>query len=181
MKRQEIVLSGSGGQGVILGGIILAEAAAIYGGGYATHNQSYGPEARGGASRSEVIISDKPIHFPEVDNPDVLVALTQEAVNKFAAHVKDGGILIIDSRVKTVPANAKIKTYTVPICETAEKVRGEIVTNMVTLGALITITGIVGLDVLKKAVLTRIPKGTEEINLKALTAGEKIVNAANAK
>lgn len=174
MERQEIVISGSGGQGVVLGGIILAEAAAIYENGYATHNQSYGPEARGGASRSEVIISDKPIHFPEVDNPDVLVAMTQEAVNKFAAHVKPGGTLIVDARVKTVPQNNQIKIYALPICDMAEKVRGEIVTNMVTLGALTTITGMVGEEALKKAVLARIPRGTEEINLEALAAGARI-------
>lgn len=174
MERQEIVISGSGGQGVVLGGIILAEAAAIYEDGYATHNQSYGPEARGGASRSEVIISGRPIHFPEVDNPDVLVALTQEAVNKFAAGIKPGGTLIVDAKVSTVPVNDQIKTYVLPICETAEKVRGEIVTNMVTLGALTAITSAVGQEALKKAALARIPKGTEEINLKALAAGVKI-------
>lgn len=174
MKRQEIVISGSGGQGVVLGGIILAEAAAIYEDGYATHNQSYGPEARGGASRSEVIISDKPIHFPEVDAPDVLVALTQEAVTKFAPTVKPGGTLIIDARVKTVPENGKIKIFTLPICDTAEKVRGEIVTNMVTLGALTAITGMVGQEALKKAVLARIPRGTEKMNLEALAMGAQI-------
>lgn len=174
MERHEILISGSGGQGVVLGGIILAEAAAIYEDGYATHNQSYGPEARGGASRSEVIISKKPIHFPEVEEPDVLVALTQEAASKFAAQVKPGGTLIIDARVKAIPRSDKIKTYVVPICDTAEKIRGEIVTNMVTLGALAAITGLVGKEALKKAVLARVPRGTEEINLKALAAGEKI-------
>ncbi len=104
----------------------------------------------------------------------MLVALTQEAVNKFAAQVKPGGTLIVDAKVTSVPANDKIKTYSLPISETAEKVRGEIVTNMVTLGALTAITGLVGEEALKKAALARIPKGTEEINLKALAAGAKI-------
>lgn len=174
MKRQEIVISGSGGQGVVLGGIILAEAAAIYDDRFATHNQSYGPEARGGASKSEVIISGKPIHFPEVDRPDVLVALTQEAVNKFAPDLKPGGILIVDTRVKTLPKNDQVKTYVLPIGETAEKVRGEIVTNMVTLGALTKITNLVSQEALKRAVLARIPQGTEAINLEALAMGAKI-------
>jgi len=174
MKRQEIVISGSGGQGVVLGGIILAEAAAIYDDRFATHNQSYGPEARGGASKSEVIISSKAIHFPEVDHPDVLVALTQEAVNKFAPDLKPGGILIVDTRVKKLPPGDQIKIYALPIGETAEKVRGEIVTNMVTLGALTKITGLVSQEALKQAVLARIPRGTEAINLEALAMGAKI-------
>ncbi|MDR3564085.1 MAG: 2-oxoacid:acceptor oxidoreductase family protein [Negativicutes bacterium] len=174
MDRQEIVISGSGGQGVVLGGIILAEAAAIYDDRFATHNQSYGPEARGGASKSEMIISDKPIHFPEVDHPDILVALTQEAVNKFAADVKPGGVLIVDTRVKKLPDNKQIKIYVLPISDTAEKVRGEIVTNMVTLGALIKITNLVSQEALTQAVLARIPRGTEKINQEALAMGAKI-------
>jgi len=164
MKRQEIVISGSGGQGVVLGGIILAEAAAIYDDRFATHNQSYGPEARGGASKSEVIISSKAIHFPEVDHPDVLVA----------PDLKPGGILIVDTRVKKLPPGDQIKIYALPIGETAEKVRGEIVTNMVTLGALTKITGLVSQEALKQAVLARIPRGTEAINLEALAMGAKI-------
>ncbi len=174
MQRQEIVISGSGGQGVVLGGIIVAEAAAIYEDRFATHNQSYGPEARGGASKSEVIISDGAIHFPEVENPDILVALTQEAVDKFAGTVKPDGILITDTMVKKLPAKGEYKTYVLPIRATAEEVRGQIVTNMVTLGALVVITKIVGLEALKQAVLARIPKGTEAINMQALEAGMKI-------
>jgi 2-oxoglutarate ferredoxin oxidoreductase subunit gamma len=178
MERHEIIISGSGGQGVVLGGIILAEAVAIHEDKYATHNQSYGPEARGGAVKAEVILSEQPIHFPEIDNPDILVALTQEAVNKFASHIKPGGILIVDSKVKNLPANNQAKIYVMPISETAEAVRGEIVTNMVTLGALAKITGVVGMEALKKAVLDRIPRGTEKINMTALEMGVKIAEQA---
>jgi 2-oxoglutarate ferredoxin oxidoreductase subunit gamma len=174
MERLEVIISGSGGQGVVLGGIILAEAVAIYEDRYATHNQSYGPEARGGASKSEVIISDRPIHFPEVEHPDILVALTQEAANKFAPQLKPGGILIADSRIRKLPEKDQTKTYVLPLSDTAEQVRGEIVTNMVTLGALAAITKLVGQAALEQAVLARIPKGTEKINLEALAMGRKI-------
>ena len=174
MQRQEIVISGSGGQGVVLGGIIVAEAAAIYEDRFATHNQSYGPEARGGASKSEVIISDGAIHFPEVENPDILVALTQEAVDKFAGTVKPDGILITDTMVKKLPAKGAYKTYVLPIRATAEEIRGQIVTNMVTLGALVVLTKVVTREALTKAAMARIPKGTEKINMQALEAGMKI-------
>jgi 2-oxoglutarate ferredoxin oxidoreductase subunit gamma len=174
MQRQEIVISGSGGQGVVLGGIIVAEAAAIYEDRFATHNQSYGPEARGGASKSEVIISDGTIHYPEVENPDILVALTQEAVDKFAGQLKPTGILITDTKVKKLPAKGAYTTYVLPIRDTADAIRGEIVTNMVTLGALVALTKIVSREALTNAVLARIPKGTETINMQAFAAGIKI-------
>ncbi|MFZ5753777.1 MAG: 2-oxoacid:acceptor oxidoreductase family protein [Bacillota bacterium] len=173
MERCEIVLSGFGGQGIVLGGIILAEAAAIYDDINATHNQSYGPEARGGASKSEVIISKEVIHFPEIEYPDVLVALTQEAANKFAPTVKEQGVLIVDSSVKiNDQIKDKVKLYSLPITEMAVKVAGsEIVTNMVTLGALVAITKVVSREALEKAMFSRIPKGTEEVNMKALAQG----------
>ncbi|MBZ4653381.1 MAG: 2-oxoglutarate ferredoxin oxidoreductase subunit gamma [Peptococcaceae bacterium] len=173
MERCEIVLSGFGGQGIVLGGIILAEAAAIYDDINATHNQSYGPEARGGASKSEVIISKEVIHFPEIEYPDVLVALTQEAANKFAPTVKEQGVLIVDSGVKiNDQIKDKVKLYSLPITEMAVKVAGsEIVTNMVTLGALVAITKVVSREALEKAMFSRIPKGTEEVNMKALAQG----------
>jgi len=174
MQRQEIVISGSGGQGVVLGGIIVAEAAAIYEDRFATHNQSYGPEARGGASKSEIIISDRTIHYPEVENPDILVALTQEAVDKFAGQLKSTGVLITDRMVKKLPTKGAYTTYILPIRDKAVEIRGEIVTNMVTLGALVAVTKIVSREALKQAVLARIPKGTEIINIQALDAGIKI-------
>ena len=174
MRRNRIVISGSGGQGVVLGGIILAEAAAIYEDRFATHNQSYGPEARGRASKSEVIISDETIHYPEVENPDILVALTQEAADKFAKQLQPGGILIVDKKVKNLPSQGGYKTYVLPIRETADSIRGEIVTNMVTLGALVAITKIVSQEALRQAIAARIPKGTEKINMQALSAGMQI-------
>jgi 2-oxoglutarate ferredoxin oxidoreductase subunit gamma len=177
MQRTEIVISGSGGQGVVLGGIILAEAAAIYDGLNATHNQSYGPEARGGASKSEVIISDGAIHFPEIEHPDVLVALTQEAIRKYGDTIRPQGILIVDSSLSVEgKSKRECKVCSLPITETTVNVLGsELAINMVTLGALVAITKIVSRESLERAVLARIPKGTEDLNRKALAQGFALV------
>src|SRR5271157_4991519 len=119
-KRTEIRLAGEGGQGMILAGIILAEAAAIYDGKQAVQSQSYGPEARGGASKSEVIISDGPIDYPKVTQCDALLAMTQEACNKYSHDLKEGGILLVDSDlVKTLP-KGNFKTVAFPIINTAK-------------------------------------------------------------
>lgn len=177
MERKEIIISGSGGQGVVLGGIILAEAAAIYNDLNATHNQSYGPEARGGASKSEVIISENVIHFPEIESPDILVALTQVAADKYAGTVKDDGVLMVDSTVEVdEKLRSRIQVFSFPITETAVNIIGNpIVTNMVTLGALVSATNVVSQDALEKAVLSRVPKGTEELNKKAIAHGFALV------
>jgi 2-oxoglutarate ferredoxin oxidoreductase subunit gamma len=169
-KRTEIRLAGEGGQGMILAGIILAEAAAIYDGKQATQTQSYGPEARGGASRSEVVISDVEIDHPEVLSADVVVALSQEAYKKFAKTVHAGGLLIIDSeRVECDPAIPAIK---IPVLKLAQETTGKAITaNTVALGVLVGLTGVVSRDAIEKAVTARAPKGTEEMNRKALQAG----------
>jgi 2-oxoglutarate ferredoxin oxidoreductase subunit gamma len=169
-KRTEIRLAGEGGQGMILAGIILAEAAAIYDGKQATQTQSYGPEARGGASRSEVVISDEEIDHPEVLSADVVVALSQEAYKKFAKTVHAGGLLIVDSeRVECDPAVSAIK---VQILQLAQETTGKAITaNTVALGLLVGLTGVVSRDAIEKAVTARAPKGTEEMNRKALQAG----------
>ncbi|MFZ7103820.1 MAG: 2-oxoacid:acceptor oxidoreductase family protein [Peptococcaceae bacterium] len=172
MERYEIVLSGFGGQGIILGGIILAEAAAIYDDKNATHNQSYGPEARGGACKSEVIVSNKTIHYPEIHEPDILVALTKEAAKKFSHNLKQDSIVLIDSSVGDVEVEQSVKVYSLPIIETAVKeLRSELVTNMITLGALVQLTNIVSKDALERAMLSRVPKGTRELNRNALLKG----------
>lgn len=172
VKRSEIVLSGFGGQGIVLGGIILAEAAAIYADKYATHNQSYGPEARGGASKSEVIIANEPIHYPEIDTPDILVALTKLAAQKNVASVKKQGKVIIDSSITDLETREDITLYRAPIIETAAKSIGNpLTTNIVTLGVLAGITGVVELEDLQSAVVERVPANSREINLKALQAG----------
>jgi len=169
-KRTEIRLAGEGGQGMILAGIILAEAAAIYDGKQATQTQSYGPEARGGASRAEVVISDVEIDHPEVLSADVVVALSQEAYKKFGKTIHPGGLLIVDAdRVAVSVDFAGVK---VPVVRIAQETTGKAITaNTVALGFLVGMTGVVSRDAIEKAVTARAPKGTEEMNRKALQAG----------
>lgn len=168
--RYEIRLAGTGGQGLILAGIILAEAAAIYDGKNAVQTQSYGPEARGGASRAEVIISSEPIDYPEVTQADLLLALSQEACDKYYYNLKKDGLLIVDSdRVTRVPTN---QAFQIPIASIArEATERTITSNVVSLGIIVGITGIVSRTAIEKAVAARAPKGTQEMNLKALAAG----------
>jgi len=171
-KRYEIRLSGEGGQGLILAGVILAEAAAIYDDKNALQTQSYGPEARGGACKSEVIISDVEIDYPKATNIDLLLALTQEACDRYARELKEGGLLIVDSfSVENVPKD-RFKVFRLPIIETArEKIGKTIVANIVALGAIAALSGIVSKDAMEKALMARVPRGTEDLNLKALSAG----------
>ena len=169
-NRKEIRLAGEGGQGMILAGIILAEAAAIYDNKNATQTQSYGPEARGGASKAEVVIDQGEIDHPEVILADVLVAMSQEACDKYAGNLKKDGILIVDQeRVGRVPSSRAIR---VPITRLAQESSGKSITaNVVVLGVLVGLTGIVSRQAIIQAVAARAPKGTEEMNRAALSAG----------
>jgi 2-oxoglutarate ferredoxin oxidoreductase subunit gamma len=170
--RIEIRLAGEGGQGMILAGIILAEAAAIYDGMQVVQSQSYGPEARGGASKSEVILSNKQIDFPEVIEADILIALSQEACNKFTPELKPDGLLIVDTdNVTEIP---RPDAVVLPITSLSRKTTGRaITTNTVALGVLVELTGVVSKSAISKAVAARAPKGTKEINQAALEAGFK--------
>lgn len=170
-QNTELRLSGTGGQGLILAGIIVADAA-IRDGKNSIQSQSYGPEARGGASRAEVIIDDEEIDYPKVSHPDILLVMSQEACDKYAADLEKGGVMIADSTyVQDLPA-VEGSVYTLPISDTArEQVGREMVANVVALGAMARITGIVSRKALTEALLSRIPRGTEELNRKALELG----------
>jgi len=174
--RYEIRFSGSGGQGLILAGVIFAEAAAIYDGINAVQSQSYGPEARGGASKSEVILSDETIDFPKATSIDLMLALTQEACAKYCVDVKEGGIVLVDEDfVRDVPAG-DYNVVRLPIIRTASEAVGKaFVANIVAIGAIAAITGRVSREAVEKAVLSRVPKGTEDLNRKALSAGYELV------
>jgi 2-oxoglutarate ferredoxin oxidoreductase subunit gamma len=170
IDRTEIRLAGEGGQGMILAGIILAEAAAIYDNKNATQTQSYGPEARGGASKAEVVIAQGEIDHPEVITADILVAMSQEACDKYAGNLKKDGLLIVDQeRVGRVPSSRAIK---VPITRLAQESSGKSITaNVVALGVLVGLTDVVSRQAITQAVEARAPKGTEEMNRAALVAG----------
>jgi 2-oxoglutarate ferredoxin oxidoreductase subunit gamma len=176
--RYEIRLSGAGGQGLILVGKILAEAAAIYDEKNATQSQSYGPEARGGASRSEVIISDGDIDYPKATHIDLLLAMTQEAADKYTADMKPGGLVILDSSFVHEPPEGNFSTHSLPITGTAEeKVGKKIVANIVALGVIEKISGVVSEEAILTAIRSRVPKGTEELNIQAFREGQALVEA----
>ena len=171
-KRYEIRFSGAGGQGLITAGIILAEAASIVEGKYAVQSQSYGPEARGGASKSEVIISDEPIDYPKATVVDACLAMTQEAADKYANGIKEGGVLLLDSDFVKDEPKGNFKIYKFPITRTAkEEVGREIVANVVALGAMIALTDVVARESGEKAVLSKVPEAFLDLNKKAYSMG----------
>jgi 2-oxoglutarate ferredoxin oxidoreductase subunit gamma len=174
--RVEFRLSGSGGQGLLLAGIVLAEAA-IEEGKNAVQTQSYGPEARGGSSKAEVVISEDDIDYPKAIDPDFLLALTADSYKTYSAGMQKG-VIIVDSSVPLDPA-IKTRTVSLPILDTATtEVGKKVVANIVALGVLGGVSMVVKPETLEAAVLKRVPKGTEELNLKALRAGFALAKGA---
>ncbi len=170
-ERFEIRLAGTGGQGMILAGIILADAVASQPDKHVVQTQSYGPEARGGASKSEVIISDSEIDYPKVIEANLLLALSQEACDKYGQNLNPEGWIIVDSgEVQRVPPHPK--TIRVPITHIAEEKTGRKITaNVVSLALIVGLTEIVSREALVEAVSRWAPKGTQKINQKAVEAG----------
>jgi len=169
-ERYEIRLSGSGGQGIIMAAIVLAEAAGVYDEKYVCQSQSYGPEARGGTSKAEVIISNQIIDYPKTIEPDLLLTMNQEACNTYFPDLKAEGLLVVDSTlVHQIPTN---RVAAIPFTRIARKEIGkEMVANMVALGAVGVLSQNISLKSLEQALMARVPEGTEEINRKALHAG----------
>jgi len=176
--RTEVRIAGFGGQGVILAGIIVGKAASLFDGINAVQTQSYGPEARGGASKTEVVISDEEIHYPKVISPDILIAMSHEALIAYIGDLKNEGILIIDpdlideSEIEDFVKEHNIKLYHARVTKTAENDIGlRIVANIVMVGAIAKITNIISHDAAKKAILASVPPGTEKKNIQAFEAG----------
>lgn len=177
-RRYELRFSGAGGQGLITAGIILAEAAAIIENQYAVQSQSYGPEARGGASKSEVIVSDGPIDYPKATLVDACLALTQEAADKYSDTIKSGGLLLVDEDFVKDPPQGDFKVVRLPIINTAKNDLGRaIVANVVALGAMVALTGVVRRESGEEAVLRKVPAAFAELNKKAYNAGFDRVKA----
>jgi len=184
--RVEFRLSGSGGQGLLLAGIVLADAA-IQDGKNAVQTQSYGPEARGGSSKAEVVISDGDIDYPKATEPDFLLALTLDAFRTYGLSMKKGIIITDASVAADLPsAGTRLEALTsgipiiaLPILETASKKLGRaVVANMVALGVLGGVSGVASPKALREAVRSRVPKGTEDLNLAALEAGLALAEEA---
>ena len=176
--RTEIRICGFGGQGVILAGIILGKSACLFDGKEAVQTQSYDPEARGGASKCEVVISDGKIDYPKVQSPDILVAMSNEALLKYIVDLKDNGTLIVDpgttdvEDVREFIDEHNIKVYEAPATKTAtDEIGLKIVANIVMVGAITKITEVISKEAAVKAIEASVPKGTEEKNIKAFEAG----------
>ncbi len=172
MERCRMVFSGSGGQGVITAAIILAESAVLFEDLIAVQSQSYGAAARGGATRSDVVISDTTIHYPKVIQPNVLVCLTQEAYSSFSSIIRPGGLLITDTRFVKTERKVDARQRELPMYQTVvEKIGKSIGFNICMLGAVISLTGIVKPESIMKVLQTRIPKDFIKMNQKALNLG----------
>lgn len=170
--RYEIRFAGSGGQGIIMAALVLAEAAGVYDGKYVCQTQSYGPEARGGNSKAEVVISKKVIDYPRATKLDLLLAMNQAACDTYFLDLKPKGLLLVDATlVDQVPTS---RVVAISFTQIARKEVGkQFVANIVGLGAVGYLAQVVSLKSLEAALIARVPKGTEEMNRKALHAGIK--------
>ncbi len=168
----EIRVAGFGGQGVILAAIVVGKAKAIFEGAYATMTQSFGPEARGGSSSAQCILSDDPILYPYITQPDVLVVMSQEAYTRFSPELKHGGILIVEQdlvHLDNVPGGVRV--YGVPATRLAEELGRKVVLNIVMVGFLGAVTGLITKDALRNAVKDSVPPALEKLNLQAFDKG----------
>ena len=175
MERCRMVFSGSGGQGVITAAILLAEAAVLHEKLTATQSQAYGAAARGGATRSDVIISDREILYPKVIQPNVLVCLTQEAYNKFSSIIRPGGLLLTDERYVTLAKKVDARQVELPMYRQVMDVIGKpIVFNICMLGAVLGLTRLVSPESIMKVLAERLPADFIDMNRKALEIGMQL-------
>jgi 2-oxoglutarate ferredoxin oxidoreductase subunit gamma len=172
MQLTEIRISGFGGQGVILSAMVIGKAASIFEQGYATLTQNFGPEARGGASSAQVILSETPILYPYVTDSDILVVMSQEAYARYSPTLRDGGILIVEEdMVRVSDHHSGIRIYGVPATRLAEELGRKMVLNIVMVGFFAAVTGLLTPDALKKAIADSVPPATKDLNLRAFDKG----------
>jgi 2-oxoglutarate ferredoxin oxidoreductase subunit gamma len=173
MAATEIRVGGLGGQGVILCASILGKAASIYEGKHATLIQAFGPEARGSACSAQVKISDKPIGYPYVKHPDILILLSQDAASQFLPTLKPDGVVLFETDLvdpsEHLPEGAK--TFGIPATRFAEELGRSLVLNLIMVGFFTRVTGRLSFEAVEKAVRASVPKGTEDLNLRALRKG----------
>jgi 2-oxoglutarate ferredoxin oxidoreductase subunit gamma len=181
MSVTEIRIAGFGGQGVILSAIVIGKAGCIYQNGYSTMTQSFGPEARGGACSAQVILSDKPVLYPYVTRPDILVVMSQEAYTLFSPQINPNGILVIEEdlvRIGELPAGVRV--YSIPATRIAEELGKKMVLNIVMVGFFGAVSQAVDPDALRNAVAASVPEAYRDLNLKAFDRGfEYGANALN--
>jgi 2-oxoglutarate ferredoxin oxidoreductase subunit gamma len=172
MKRTEIKIGGFGGQGVILSGYIVGRAASIYDNKYATMIQAFGPEARGSACSAQVIVSSDPIDYPYIVSPQIVIVMSQEAYSRFSPELAKGGTLITEEEL-VVPHNLRkdVKHFSIPATRIAEELGKKLVLNIVMMGFMTAVTKLLDPDAMRKAVTASVPKGTEDLNLRAFERG----------
>jgi len=172
MRLTEIRIAGFGGQGVILSAVVLGKAASINENGFATMTQNFGPEARGGACSAQLVVSDSPVLYPYVTQPDIMVIMSQEAYNRFAQELKPGGILIIEEDlVRVSNINRDKQVYAIPATRFAEELGKRMVLNSVMVGFFTAVTKLLTADAVRKAVADSVPPAFRELNLRAFEKG----------
>lgn len=179
--RTELRLAGFGGQGILLAGIVIGKAASLFDNKYAVQTQSYGPEARGGASKCDVVISNEEIDYPKLTKADILVAMSHEALIKYLDTLKPEGTLILDpdlvfeEEIEDFVKQNNIKTYRAPATKTADSLGLRIVANIVMTGAITKATEIISKESAIKSIENSVPKGTESKNIQAFEAGYNLI------
>jgi len=173
MAKTEIRVGGLGGQGVILSAHIIGKAASIFDNKHATLIQSFGPEARGSACSAQVTVDDDPIGYPYVKSPDVLMVMSPDAFSQFAPTLKPGGMLLYEEELVTLGENLPegVQAFGIPATRIAEELGRRLVLNIVMVGFFAGITGRISFEAAERAVRTSVPRGTEDLNLRALRKG----------
>jgi len=172
MRVTEIRIAGFGGQGVILSAVVLGKAASIYESGFATMTQNFGPEARGGASSAQLVVSDAPVLYPYVTQPDIMVILSQEAYNRFAHELKPGGLLLIEEDlVRVGDLRGDPRVYAIPATRFAEELGKRMVLNSVMVGFFTAVTKLLAATAVRKAVADSVPAAVRALNLEAFEKG----------
>lgn len=167
----EIRFAGYGGQGIIRSGIIVGKAASIYDNKFATMNQSFGPEARGGACSSQLVVAETKVLYPYVTKSDILVAMSQAGYDKFESELKETGILLYDEDLVKPRPRTGIKTFSIPATRFAEELGNKIVANVVMLGFFTAVTNVVTPEAMKKAIPDSVPEKAIQLNLRAFEKG----------
>lgn len=172
MAKVEIRFSGFGGQGIILAGYISGKAATLQDGRNATLTQSYGPESRGGACSAQLIISDEPVLYPHLTRPDILVAMSQQAYKSYRDELKPGGLMVIDEGLVEIgEPRPDVRLLSVPATRFAEQMGRQIVANIVMLGFFTAVSGAISEEGMRRAILSSVPPGTEDLNTRAFDMG----------
>jgi len=172
MRLTEIRIASFGGQGVILSAVVLDKAASIYENAFAAMTQNFGPEARGGACSAQLVLSDSPVLYPYVTQPDIMVVMSQEAYNRFSHELKPEGMLIVEEDLVRVSSqDSDKKVYSIPAARFAEELGKRMVLNSVMVGLFTAITKLLSADAVRKAVADSVPPNFRELNIKAFDRG----------